>query len=97
MDNVRISTNVPLHFFPRDGEDKGRALGSLVSEEVRHKVLTQGQTWVDRAFVYNDWFISAYAPLTDIRGQRIGMIYTGFSEAPFIHNYLLNIIELAPF
>lgn len=94
MDNVRISTNVPLHFFPRDGEDKGRALGSLVSEEVRHKVLTQGQTWVDRAFVYNDWFISAYAPLTDIRGQRIGMIYTGFSEAPFIHNYLLNIIEL---
>ncbi|MBT1446124.1 cache domain-containing protein [Shewanella sp. JM162201] len=94
LDNVRISTNVPLHFFPRDGEDKGRALGSLVSEEVRHKVLTQGQTWVDRAFVYNDWFISAYAPLTDVRGERIGMIYTGFSEAPFIHNYLLNIIEL---
>ncbi|WP_372870542.1 cache domain-containing protein [Shewanella sp.] len=94
LDNVRISTNVPLHFFPRDGEDKGRALGSLVSEEVRHKVLTLGQTWVDRAFVYNDWFISAYAPLTDVRGERIGMIYTGFSEAPFIHNYLLNIIEL---
>ncbi|QYK05400.1 sensor histidine kinase [Shewanella zhangzhouensis] len=94
LDNVRISTNVPLHFFPRDGEDKGRALGSLVSEEVKHKVLTQGQTWVDRAFVYNDWFISAYAPLTDVRGERIGMIYTGFSEAPFIHNYLLNIIEL---
>lgn len=94
LDNIRVSTNVPLHFFPRPNEPQGRALGSLVSEEVREKVLNQGELWVDRAFVYNDWFISAYAPLEDIRGQRIGMIYTGFSESPFIHNYLLNIIEL---
>ena len=94
LDNTRISTNVPLHFFPQGGEKQGRALGSLVSEEVRQKVLMQGLMWVDRAFVYNDWFISAYAPLKDIRGERIGMIYTGFSESPFIHNYLLNIIEL---
>lgn len=94
LDNTRISTNVPLHFFPLDIEKQGRALGSLVSEEVRQKVLIQGLMWVDRAFVYNDWFISAYAPLKDIRGERIGMIYTGFSESPFIHNYLLNIIEL---
>ncbi|WP_434086729.1 sensor histidine kinase [Shewanella mesophila] len=94
LDNTRISTNVPLHFFPQVSEKQGRALGSLVSEEVRQKVLMQGLMWVDRAFVYNDWFISAYAPLKDIRGERIGMIYTGFSESPFIHNYLLNIIEL---
>ncbi|MGL4898701.1 MAG: sensor histidine kinase, partial [Shewanella sp.] len=94
LDNIRISTNVPLHFFPKGDESQGRALGSLVSEEVREKVLQQGEQWVDRAFVYNDWFISAYAPLKDIRGQRVGMIYTGFSESPFIHNYLLNIIEL---
>ncbi|WP_219012627.1 sensor histidine kinase [Shewanella algae] len=94
LDNIRISTNVPLHFFPKEDENRGRALGTLVSEEVRQQVLFKGQLWVDRAFVYNDWFISAYAPLTDIRGQRIGMIYSGFSESPFIHNYLLNIIEL---
>lgn len=94
LDNIRISTNVPLHFSPKGDESQGRALGSLVSEEVREKVLQQGEQWVDRAFVYNDWFISAYAPLKDIRGQRVGMIYTGFSESPFIHNYLLNIIEL---
>ncbi|MDO8254718.1 sensor histidine kinase [Shewanella algae] len=94
LDNIRISTNVPLHFFPKEDENHGRALGTLVSEEVRQQVLVKGQLWVDRAFVYNDWFISAYAPLTDIRGQRIGMIYSGFSESPFIHNYLLNIIEL---
>lgn len=94
LDNIRISTNVPLHFYPTGNETQGRALGGLVSEEVKEKVLTQGEQWVDRAFVFNDWFISAYAPLEDIRGQRVGMIYTGFSESPFIHNYLLNIIEL---
>ncbi|WP_040571482.1 sensor histidine kinase [Shewanella benthica] len=94
LDNIRISTNVPLHFFPQDGETQGRAVGSLVSEEVKQQVLSQGQLWVDRAFVFNDWFISAYSPLVDIQGNRIGMIYTGFSESPFIHNYLLNIMEL---
>ncbi|MGL4713756.1 MAG: sensor histidine kinase [Shewanella sp.] len=94
LDNIRISTNVPLHFYPKGNEAQGRALGSLVSEEVKEKVLTQGEQWVDRAFVFNDWFISAYAPLEDIRGHRVGMIYTGFSESPFIHDYLLNIIEL---
>ncbi|WP_394393895.1 sensor histidine kinase [Shewanella woodyi] len=94
LDNTRISTNVPLHFFPQGDQSVGRALGSLVSEEVKSKVLTQGMLWVDRAFVFNDWFISAYAPLEDVQGKRVGMIYTGFSESPFIHNYLLNIIEL---
>nr|WP_283102773.1 HAMP domain-containing sensor histidine kinase [Shewanella abyssi] len=94
LDNIRISTNVPLHFFPQGDNERGRALGSLVSSEVREKVLNQGLLWVDRAFVFNDWFISAYAPLMDVQGKRIGMIYTGFSESPFIHNYLLNIIEL---
>ncbi|MBO1271100.1 cache domain-containing protein [Shewanella sp. 4t3-1-2LB] len=94
LNNIRISTNVPLNIGPGHDRMQGRALGTLVSEEVRQKVLDQGKLWIDRAFVYNDWFISAYAPLEDIRGKRIGMIYSGFSEAPFIHNYLLNIIEL---
>ncbi|MBV7316038.1 cache domain-containing protein [Shewanella sp. NIFS-20-20] len=94
LGNVRIATNVPLNFYPREGQTRGRALGSLVSEDVDQKVLTAGQTWVDRAFVVDDWFVSAYAPLSDVRGHRVGMIYTGFSESPFVHNYLLNIIEL---
>lgn len=94
LDNIRISTNVSLHRF-RPGEPiEDRALGSLVSDDVREKVLERGELWVDRAFVLNEWFISAYAPLEDIRGKRIGMIYAGFSESPFIHDYLLNILEL---
>ncbi len=88
LDNLRISTNVP------DSLHGHRAVGSLVSDQVRKKVLEQGQVWVDRAFVYDDWYVSAYAPLLDINGKRIGMLYTGFTEETFIGNYLRNIFEL---
>lgn len=76
LDDVRISTNVRLF------EDV-RALGTRVSAVVRGQVLGQGQTWLDRAFVVNDWYISGYMPLTDSFGDRVGMLYVGFLEAPF--------------
>lgn len=76
LDDVRISTNVPL----RPGE---RALGTRVSQVVREQVLGRGETWIDRAFVVNDWYISAYEPIFDVRGERVGMLYAGFLEAPF--------------
>ena len=43
----------------------GRAVGTRVSEEVREAVLKHGEMWVDRAFVYDDWYVSAYEPLKD--------------------------------
>ena len=76
LDDVRVSTNVRLF------EDV-RALGTRVSAVVRQKVLGEGQTWLNRAFVVNDWYISGYLPLTDSYGQRVGMLYVGFLEAPF--------------
>lgn len=76
IDDVRISTNVPV----RPGE---RALGTRVSDEVRRRVLDRGETWIDRAFVVNDWYISSYEPIVDVRGERVGMLYAGFLEAPF--------------
>jgi len=76
LDDVRISTNVPL----KEGE---RALGTRVSNEVRHYVLDQGKTWIDRAFVVNDWYISSYEPILDIDNKRVGMLYAGFLEKPF--------------
>jgi two-component system NtrC family sensor kinase len=78
LGDVRISTNVPF----RRGE---RALGTRVSAEVRDSVLKQGNTWVDYAFVVNDWYISAYEPVIDVYGKRVGMLHTGFPEAPFRH------------
>ncbi len=76
LEDVRISTNVPL----KKGE---RALGTRVSNEVRTKVLDQGITWIDRAFVVNDWYVSSYEPIIDIDGNRVGMLYAGFLEKPF--------------
>ena len=76
LDDVRISTNVRLF------EDV-RALGTRVSAAVRQAVLGEGQTWLNRAFVVNDWYISGYLPIVDSFGARVGMLYVGFLEAPF--------------
>ncbi|MEE2945492.1 MAG: cache domain-containing protein [Pseudomonadota bacterium] len=76
LEDVRVSTNVRLF------EDV-RALGTRVSAEVRAAVLNEGQTWLNRAFVVNDWYISGYLPLIDSYGERVGMLYVGFLEEPF--------------
>jgi two-component system NtrC family sensor kinase len=76
LEDVRISTNVRLF-------ENVRALGTRVSAEVRSAVLDDGQTWLDRAFVVNDWYISGYLPIYDSFERRIGMLYVGFLEEPF--------------
>ncbi|WP_417845120.1 cache domain-containing protein [Thalassospira sp.] len=76
LDDVRISTNVRLF-------ENRRALGTRVSGAVRSAVLGDGKVWLDRAFVVNDWYISAYEPITDSFGKRVGMLYVGFLEKPF--------------
>ncbi|MFW8595297.1 sensor histidine kinase [Cribrihabitans neustonicus] len=87
LDDVRISTNVRLFAG-------ARALGTRVSEAVWRKVMQQGQPWLDRAFVVNDWYISGYVPLADITGTRVGMLYTGFLEAPFTAQRNTTILSL---
>ena len=76
LDDVRISTNVPRLAGKR-------ALGTRVSDEVSQAVLDKGETWINRAFVVNDWYISAYEPIVDIDGRRVGILYAGYLEAPF--------------
>ncbi|WP_104018881.1 sensor histidine kinase [Roseovarius nitratireducens] len=76
LEDVRVSTNVRLF-------EGSRALGTRVSAAVRHAVLNDGRTWLDSAFVVNDWYISAYRPIIDSTGDRIGMLYVGFLQAPF--------------
>ena len=76
LGDLRVATNVRLF-----GDT--RAIGTRVSQAVYDSVLGRGQTWLDRAFVVNDWYVSAYEPLLDGRGERIGMLYVGFLEGPF--------------
>lgn len=79
IDDVRISTNVRLF----GGASGDRAIGTRVSKTVRDAVMGQGRTWLDRAFVVNDWYVSAYRPLHNGAGDRIGMLYVGFLDSPF--------------
>lgn len=85
LEDVRISTNVRL--FEQEPADAAgaatRAIGTRVSQTVHTAVLDEGRRWLDRAFVVNEWYVSAYEPLSDHRGQRVGMLYVGFLERPF--------------
>ena len=76
LDDVRVTTNVRLF------QDQ-RAIGTRVSQAVRDAVLLRGETWLDRAFVVNDWYVSGYEPLLNAQQERIGMLYVGYLETPF--------------
>ncbi|MBP2231209.1 two-component system NtrC family sensor kinase [Azospirillum agricola] len=75
LGDTRIATNVRLF----EGQ---RALGTRVSKAVADRVLGEGRVWLGSAFVVDDTYVSGYQPLTDTAGQRVGMLYVGFLEAP---------------
>jgi len=76
QEDVRIATNVKE-------EDGSRAIGTRVSEEVYEKVLEKGEVWLGRAFVVNNWYISAYEPIWSFEGKIIGMLYVGVLEEKY--------------
>jgi two-component system NtrC family sensor kinase len=76
LDDVRIATTVV-------DEKKERAIGTRMSEEVYNAIMKK-EKWVGRAFVFNDWYYSAYEPLLDIQGEIVGAMYVGTPEYPFI-------------
>ncbi|WP_375322512.1 cache domain-containing protein [Aliivibrio logei] len=94
LDDLRISTNVPLHNdFANKSLNQGRAIGTTVSPEVNKIVVENGERWTNRAYVYNDWYISAYQPIKDMDNKVIGMLYTGYLEWPLLKQYLQNLVE----
>ncbi len=76
LDDIRISTNVT-------NLDGSRAIGTRVSEEVYNQVVINQQPWIDRAYVVNAWYISAYEPIRDIEGHVIGILYVGVLEQKY--------------
>jgi len=77
QDDVRISTNVR-------NEDGSRAIGTRVSEEVYNQVMIQGEPWIGRAYVVNNWYITAYEPIRDIGNRIVGMLYVGVLEQKYL-------------
>jgi two-component system NtrC family sensor kinase len=89
--DLRISTNVP-------NENGERAIGTRVSKEVNNGVLIEGNPWIDRAFVVNLWYITAYEPIKNIDNKIIGILYVGMLEKPYIdttNRVMLTFIMIA--
>lgn len=73
LGDLRISTNV----LDKEGN---RAIGTRVMKEVKERVLEEGKPWIQRAFVVDDWYITAYEPIFDIQGKIVGILYVGMME-----------------
>ena len=76
MGDIRISTNV----VDKEGN---RAIGTRVMKEVYGQVFEKGIPWTQRAFVVDDWYITAYEPIQDIQNKIVGMLYVGMLESKY--------------
>ena len=74
--DLRISTNVRR-------EDRSRAIGTRLSQDVYEQVLEKGLPWIHRAFVVNNWYIAAYEPIKNTKGDIIGVLSVGVLEDKF--------------
>jgi two-component system NtrC family sensor kinase len=83
--DTRITTNVLQR-------DSIRAIGTRISEQVYKKVLEKGERFGDRAFVVNDWYLSAYDPIRDPEGTIIGILYVGLLERKYL-DYKANLTK----
>jgi two-component system NtrC family sensor kinase len=75
--DIRISTNV----MTLNGK---RAFGTKASNQVKEHVLQKGDTWTERALVISNWYITAYEPIEDIFGNKVGMLGLGVLEQKYI-------------
>ncbi|MDT8419409.1 MAG: cache domain-containing protein [Desulfuromonadales bacterium] len=76
LEGLRIATTIRL----KNGD---RALGTEISREVADAVLEDKQTWLARARVVDEWYLTAYEPILGPAGQAIGVLYVGQLEEPF--------------
>ncbi len=68
---LRVSTNV----LKTDGN---RATGTYIpSSSGVYKSVMSGKTYYGTAYVVNAWYITAYKPLTDLRGNIVSVIFVG--------------------
>ena len=79
-DMLRVATTVR-------SSDNQRAIGTYIPavdpDGAANPVITtvlQGGTYHGRAYVVNDWYLTAYEPIVDGTGQLLGMLYVGVRQ-----------------
>ena len=92
-DMLRVATTV------RTATDQ-RAIGTYIPainpDGIINPVVAtvlNGQTYHGRAYVVNDWYLTAYEPIVDSAGQVLGMLYVGVRQhavAARIRHAILN-------
>lgn len=81
---LRISTNV----LKQDGE---RAVGTFIPNSSNViKTVEKGETFYGRAYVVNDWYLTAYEPIY-IDGKIKGILYVGIKEKDY--NFLKSVFN----
>lgn len=77
QDEARVSTTV------RDAKG-ARAIGTVASDVVQQTVLKDGGDYTGEATVLDTTYMTHYAPLRDIRGKIVGMLYVGIPLDPYV-------------
>ena len=68
---LRVSTNVKKL-------DGNRAVGTYIPDSSPvYKTVMSGETFRGKAFVVNDWYLTAYKPMKDAYGKVVAVIYVG--------------------
>ncbi len=77
LDDVRIATNVT-------NPDGTRAIGTRIAADVYERVVLEGRPWLGRAYVVNDWYVTAYEPIVGVGNHILGILYVGVLEQKFL-------------
>jgi two-component system NtrC family sensor kinase len=92
FDTVRIATNMI--------DSKGnRAIGTRASDEVREQVIVRGKKWTRRGEDLGERYISAFMPIGDVFGKRVGMLSVATLESNYssVQRKLMFIFMAATF
>lgn len=93
-DMLRVATTVP------DAEGK-RAVGTYIpavnpdgSPNPVVSAVLKGESYVGKAFVVSEWYLTKYVPLRDERGDVIGCLYVGIrrDELPEVRKAIMETV-----
>ena len=83
---LRVSTNVRKL-------NGNRAVGTYIpADSPVYKTVMAGETFSGKAFVVNQWYVTAYKPLRDIFGEIVAVAYVG---RPIVNAEVRNMITQA--